>query len=101
MLASVPQEMAPPFDPSQPFGLVKEELEAVAERMRASVVSSIPALTHAAGYFLKSGVEGKRLRPAMLLMMATALDDAPPPVERIQVSPLSPRLLATGVVRSV
>lgn len=61
---------APPLDP---FALVKDELESVSERLRRSLSTNIPALGKAAGYFFQLGAEGKRLRPTMLLLMASAL----------------------------
>lgn len=84
------QEASPPFDPAQPFGIVQEELDSVGERMRTSVESSIPALSHAAGYLLKSNVQGKRLRPALMLMLATALDESPPLRERTELDTRPP-----------
>ncbi|XP_011096620.1 solanesyl diphosphate synthase 3, chloroplastic/mitochondrial isoform X2 [Sesamum indicum] len=38
------------------------------------VVAEVPKLASAAEYFFKMGVEGKRFRPTVLLLMATALD---------------------------
>ncbi|XP_041990898.1 solanesyl diphosphate synthase 3, chloroplastic/mitochondrial-like isoform X2 [Salvia splendens] len=38
------------------------------------VVAEVPKLASAAEYFFKLGVEGKRFRPTVLLLMATALD---------------------------
>lgn len=86
------KEASPAFDPAQPFGIVQEELDAVGERMRSSVESNIPALSHAAGYLLKSDVQGKRLRPALMLMMATALDDAVPLRERSELDERPPNV---------
>lgn len=90
LLSSAPEEPAPAFDPARPFSMVQDELDCVGERMRASVSSSIPALEHAAGYFLKSGVQGKRLRPALVLMLATALDDAAPALDRAEKDARAP-----------
>lgn len=60
-----------------PLGMVRREVETVSERIRLSVVSEIPALSHAAEYFLKFGAEGKRLRPSLLLLLATSLSPVP------------------------
>ncbi|XP_022715486.1 solanesyl diphosphate synthase 3, chloroplastic/mitochondrial isoform X3 [Durio zibethinus] len=57
-----------------PFSLVAEELSLVANRLRAMVVAEVPKLASAAEYFFKVGVEGKRFRPTVLLLMATALN---------------------------
>lgn len=73
------------LDPSDPLGMVHREVEAVSERIRLSVVSEIPALSHAAEYFLKFGVEGKRLRPSFLLLLATSLSPKPIPSEMMTV----------------
>ena len=56
-----------------PFQLVKAELDSVAERMRRTVNTDIPTLGRAAEYFFQLGAEGKRLRPTMLLLMASSL----------------------------
>ncbi|KAK9808792.1 hypothetical protein WJX72_003759 [[Myrmecia] bisecta] len=61
-----------------PFSLVREEIETVSERLRRSIMSDIPALERAAEYFFKLGSEGKRLRPSMLLLMASSLSSALP-----------------------
>lgn len=60
-----------------PYGLVHAEVAAIGERLRHSVVSSIPALKNAAEYYFKPGVEGKRLRPTMLMLMSSALQQHP------------------------
>ncbi|KAH6773501.1 geranyl diphosphate synthase 1 [Perilla frutescens var. hirtella] len=57
-----------------PFSLVADELSLVANRLRSMVVAEVPKLASAAEYFFKLGVEGKRFRPTVLLLMATALD---------------------------
>ena len=77
---------APVLDP---FALVHTELESVSERLRRSVFTEIPALSTAAEYFFKLGAEGKRLRPTMLLLMASALSAASPSASFLQVPPLS------------
>ena len=68
-----------------PFALVHTELESVSERLRRSVFTEIPALSTAAEYFFKLGAEGKRLRPTMLLLMASALSAASPSASFLQV----------------
>ncbi|KAL2474983.1 Solanesyl diphosphate synthase 3 [Abeliophyllum distichum] len=57
-----------------PFSLVADELSILANNLRSMVVAKVPKLATAAEYFFKMGVEGKRFRPAVLLLMATALD---------------------------
>nr|UZG94245.1 geranyl pyrophosphate synthase [Paeonia suffruticosa] len=57
-----------------PFSLVADELSIIANRLRAMVVAKVPKLGSAAEYFFKIGVEGKRFRPTILLLMATALN---------------------------
>ncbi|KAJ8533569.1 hypothetical protein K7X08_006893 [Anisodus acutangulus] len=57
-----------------PFSLVAAELSLVTNRLRSMVVAKVPKLASAAEYFFKMGVEGKRFRPTILLLMATALN---------------------------
>ncbi|CAA0823731.1 Solanesyl diphosphate synthase 3-chloroplastic/mitochondrial [Striga hermonthica] len=57
-----------------PFSLVADELSILANRLRSMVVAEVPKLASAAEYFFKMGVEGKRFRPTVLLLMATALN---------------------------
>jgi geranyl diphosphate synthase len=59
--------------PVNPFKIVDEELRAIGERMRAAVSSDIPALSTASEYFFKLGAEGKRVRPTVLLLLASAM----------------------------
>lgn len=61
-------------DQVDPFSLVADELSVVANRLRAMVVAEVPKLASAAEYFFKMGVEGKRFRPTVILLMATALN---------------------------
>ncbi|ERM99202.1 solanesyl diphosphate synthase 3, chloroplastic/mitochondrial isoform X1 [Amborella trichopoda] len=60
-------------EPVDPFSLVADELSILANRLRAMVVAEVPKLASAAEYFFKMGVEGKRFRPTVLLLMASAL----------------------------
>ncbi|KAK9825677.1 hypothetical protein WJX81_001890 [Elliptochloris bilobata] len=64
-----------------PFLLVKAEIDSVSERLRRGILSGIPVLERAAEYFFKLGAEGKRLRPTMLLLMASALSTVGPPAD--------------------
>ncbi|KAJ6913797.1 solanesyl diphosphate synthase 3 [Populus alba x Populus x berolinensis] len=57
-----------------PFSLVADELSLVAHRLRSMVIAEVPKLASAAEYFFKMGVHGKRFRPTVLLLMATALN---------------------------
>ena len=59
--------------PINPFKIVDEELRAIGERMRRAVTSDIPALSTASEYFFKLGAEGKRVRPTVLMLMASAM----------------------------
>nr|KAJ0197639.1 hypothetical protein LSAT_V11C700361870 [Lactuca sativa] len=61
-------------DQVDPFSLVADELSIVANRLRSMVVAEVPKLASAAEYFFKMGVEGKRFRPTVILLMATALN---------------------------
>ncbi|KQK17109.1 solanesyl-diphosphate synthase 1, mitochondrial isoform X1 [Brachypodium distachyon] len=56
-----------------PFELVADELSILANRLRSMVVAEVPKLASAAEYFFKMGAEGKRFRPTVLLLMASAL----------------------------
>ncbi|PQP93661.1 solanesyl diphosphate synthase 3 chloroplastic/mitochondrial [Prunus yedoensis var. nudiflora] len=61
-------------EPLDPFSLVSDELSLIADRLRDMVVAEVPKLASAAEYFFKMGVEGKRFRPTVLLLMSTALN---------------------------
>ncbi|KAM7270871.1 hypothetical protein ACFE04_030085 [Oxalis oulophora] len=61
-------------DHLDPFSLVADELSIIADRLRSMVVAEVPNLASAAEYFFKTGVEGKRFRPTVLLLMASALN---------------------------
>ncbi|XP_047072719.1 solanesyl-diphosphate synthase 1, mitochondrial-like isoform X1 [Lolium rigidum] len=56
-----------------PFALIKDEVSEITYRLRSMVVSEVPELTSAAGYFFRAGAEGKRTCPTVLLLMASAL----------------------------
>ncbi|KAK9064639.1 hypothetical protein SSX86_016021 [Deinandra increscens subsp. villosa] len=56
-------------DQVDPFSLVSDELSIVANRLRAMVVAEVPKLASAAEYFFKMGVEGKRFRPTVSLLL--------------------------------
>ncbi|KAI4312390.1 hypothetical protein MLD38_037200 [Melastoma candidum] len=61
-------------DHLDPFSLVADELSIIGNRLRAMVIAEVPKLASAAEYFFKLGVEGKRFRPTVLLLMASALN---------------------------
>ncbi|KAG0451179.1 hypothetical protein HPP92_026554 [Vanilla planifolia] len=61
-------------EPQDPFSLVSDELSAITNRLRSMVVAEVPKLAQAAEYFFRMGVEGKRFRPTVLLLMAKALN---------------------------
>lgn len=65
-------------EPVDPFSLVSDELSAIANGLRSMVVAEVPKLAQAAEYFFRMGVEGKRFRPTVLLLMAKALHMAIP-----------------------
>jgi geranyl diphosphate synthase len=72
-------------DKLDPFSLVEQEVQIVSERLRHSVVSSVPALRTAAEYFFRPGVEGKRLRPTLAMLMASALSPLAPPASALEL----------------
>ncbi|GAU12532.1 hypothetical protein TSUD_182460 [Trifolium subterraneum] len=78
-------------DELDPFSLVADELSHIGNKLREMVVSEVPKLAAAAEYFFKMGVEGKRFRPTVLLLMSTALNlpipKAPPPMEHGGTTP--------------
>ncbi|XP_011039903.1 PREDICTED: solanesyl diphosphate synthase 3, chloroplastic/mitochondrial-like isoform X1 [Populus euphratica] len=57
-----------------PFSLVADELSLLANRLQSMVIAEVPKLASAAEYLFKMGVQGKRFRPTVLLLMATALN---------------------------
>lgn len=61
-------------DEHDPFSLVADELSLLGNKLRAMVAAEVPKLASAAEYFFKMGVEGKRFRPTVLLLMSTALN---------------------------
>ncbi|KAI3918027.1 hypothetical protein MKW92_053779 [Papaver armeniacum] len=71
-------------DKMDPFSLVADELSLISNRLREMVVSEVPKLASAAEYFFKIGVEGKRFRPTVLLLMGSALNvSLPGPVHDV------------------
>eukprot|EP00271_Cylindrocystis_brebissonii_P012992 TRINITY_DN3252_c0_g1_i4.p1 TRINITY_DN3252_c0_g1~~TRINITY_DN3252_c0_g1_i4.p1 ORF type:complete len:308 (-),score=43.70 TRINITY_DN3252_c0_g1_i4:3308-4231(-) len=56
-----------------PFSLVADELAMLGDRMRNMVATEVPKLATAAEYFFKTGAQGKRFRPAVLLLMASSM----------------------------
>ncbi len=69
----------------EPFGVVQHEVDVVSERLRHSVSTGIPALKTASEYFFRRGLEGKRLRPTLVLLMASALSPSAPAPEYLNV----------------
>ncbi|GFQ07743.1 solanesyl diphosphate synthase 3 chloroplastic/mitochondrial [Phtheirospermum japonicum] len=61
-------------EPLGPYSLVADDLSIIANRLRSMVVIEVPKLASAAEYFFRMGVEGKRFRPTVLLLMARALN---------------------------
>ncbi|MCD9639694.1 Solanesyl diphosphate synthase 3, chloroplastic/mitochondrial [Datura stramonium] len=73
-----------------PFSLVADELSLLTNRLRSMIVTEVPKLASAAEYFFKTGVEGKRFRPTVLLLMATALNaQIPRSAPQVDVDSLS------------
>lgn len=68
----------------EPFQVVHQEVECISERLRHSVSTGVPALKIAAEYFFRRGVEGKRLRPTLVMLFASALSEAAPSAEFLQ-----------------
>ena len=62
---------------TDPFSLVRSEIESVSERLRRCILTEIPTLEQAAEYFFRAGHEGKRLRSTVILLMATSLASVP------------------------
>ncbi|KAI4365216.1 hypothetical protein MLD38_021222 [Melastoma candidum] len=57
-----------------PFSLVANDLSVVTERLRVmEIAEEVPEIASAVRYYFKPGAEGKMFRPAVLLLMATAL----------------------------
>jgi geranyl diphosphate synthase len=82
-----------------PFSLVNEELNTVSERVRLCISTDIPKLSTAANYFFKHGREGKRLRPTVLLLMASALASSSPSPDLCTVVDTSPASVHPNHVR--
>lgn len=68
-----------------PFSVVHQEVEVVSERLRHSVSTGIPKLKAAADYFFRRGIEGKRLRPTLIMLMSSALSPSAPSPDNLQV----------------
>lgn len=66
--------------PSDPFGMVLPEVEAISQRLMKTAPAELPVLAAVAVHLFQPGHEGKRLRPSCILLMATALaEEAPGP----------------------
>lgn len=102
-------QLESPTRRADPFSLVRDEIEAVSERLRRSILTDIPSLEKAAEYFFRAGAEGKRLRSTVLLLLATSLsasplqpvhltvDDSPPAVHPQDQRRRQQRLAGVGV----
>ncbi|DBA66003.1 TPA: hypothetical protein ACH3X2_003014 [Trebouxia sp. C0005] len=84
--------------PIDPFAIAEPEIDSISERLRQSLLTDIPALGKAAEYFFQIGGEGKRLRPTMLVLMASAFSAVLPSSHLLKVDqspvnhhPLEPR----------
>lgn len=84
--------------PIDPFAIAEPEIDSISERLRRSLLTDIPALGRAAEYFFQIGAEGKRLRPTMLVLMASAFSAVIPAAHLLTVDqspvnhhPIEPR----------
>jgi len=68
-----------------PFALVRQEINAVSNRLRKCILTDIPVLEKAAEYFFQEGKEGKRLRSTVVLLMATSLAPHGPLPSQLEV----------------
>lgn len=75
-----------------PFSLVADELAVLANRLRSMVSTEVPKLASAAEYFFKTGVEGKRFRPMVLLLMASSMTAVLPDIAASEISLQEQRL---------
>jgi geranyl diphosphate synthase len=57
----------------------------------------VPTLATAAEYFFKEGALGKRMRPTVLLLLASALARDAPPLHHAAVDHASPRDTPAGM----
>ncbi|KAI3947480.1 hypothetical protein MKW92_017400 [Papaver armeniacum] len=57
-----------------PYSVVADDLLNVASRLRSIVAAEVPKLASAAEYFFNIGAEGKKFRPTIILLMASALN---------------------------
>ncbi|KAL3144239.1 hypothetical protein ABBQ32_004017 [Trebouxia sp. C0010 RCD-2024] len=73
--------------PIDPFAIAEAEIDSISERLRQSLLTDIPALGRAAEYFFQIGAEGKRLRPTMLVLMASAFSAVLPSADLLIVDP--------------
>jgi len=60
-----------------PFTLVQDDLHNISEKMLDSIKNEVPMLSSAAEYFFRMGVRGKRMRAAVVLLLAETLHVAP------------------------
>ncbi|PKA56787.1 Solanesyl-diphosphate synthase 1, mitochondrial [Apostasia shenzhenica] len=79
-------------DALDPFALVADELSILANKLRKMVVAEVPKLASAAEYFFKLGVEGKRFRPTVLLLMASAINLPASPLSSLTTDGVSSKL---------
>ncbi|KAI3979505.1 hypothetical protein MKX01_001697 [Papaver californicum] len=62
-----------------PFSLVSDEVSLIGDRLRnMAAIDEVPKLASAAEYFFELGVEGKRFRSTVVLLMASALNGSLP-----------------------
>ncbi|XP_026397906.1 solanesyl-diphosphate synthase 1, mitochondrial-like [Papaver somniferum] len=56
------------------YSVVADDLLDVSSRLRSIVAAEVPKLASAAEYFFNIGTEGKKFRPTIMLLMASALN---------------------------
>lgn len=88
-----------PLSSVDPFSIVLAEVNVISARLRHSVTSHIPALSTAAEYFFRPGIEGKRFRPTLSLLMASALSSSAPPEYATEIDLRPPSHHATELRR--
>ena len=82
-----------------PFGLVAEEARCISQRLRMEIKTEVPALGAAAEYFFRDGVEGKRMRSSILLLLASSVADRPPDPSALTVDDAPMKSLPPSVRR--
>ena len=64
--------------PPNPFELVEDDLQFLSKKLLSFISNEVPMLSNAAEYFFRSGVQGKRLRATVMLLLSSSLSVVPP-----------------------